>query len=79
MQFGPWYEELKTQTQRRLGLNFETDFSNESPGAWFVEGVTPTEVIDRLIQRFGLDDLTQWDNPFHGVSMTIDVVDDWED
>ena len=37
------------------------------------------ELIDRLIKRFDLDDLTRWDNPLFGASLTIDLADDWNE
>jgi len=58
MNFERWYEDLKRESKKRLGLDFEAEFDSVDVRGEFASGESASSVIDRLIERFDLDDLS---------------------
>ena len=71
MSFDDWMEEVRTQSERRLGLDFETEFGRDRATAMFADRLTPTEAIDWLLRKYGLDDLDELNDPRCGGSVVV--------
>jgi hypothetical protein len=52
-----WHAALVAECRRRIGLEWQIEFTQWKDRDWYESGDSPTDLIDHLIAKYDLQDL----------------------